>query len=213
MLLIYNGPDAIRDLKWSDENDFKDKLYAVNNKLLPEILKLRRPGYYWVIRRKSLGGKALFGGDGFYLTYESVRDIDRMAMGFKVEPVGTHAFLNAAAFDLEEKDVPLCWGTGNLTSLTPANAIEALGKVLVTELKSPSGAELAGKMPAPTVLMTILADERHYCITPDVLVRAMNQWVTGHEIRARKETGRCLFCGRPLEGRRRPLVCPSHFNI
>ena len=211
MLLVYKGPEATKYLVWEDAAGFREKLYAVNTKFLPALLDITRPGYYWVIRRKNLGGKALFGGFGYYLTRESAKDMELIARAYETEPVGTHAWLNVRAYQSGENDVPLCWGTGNLTSLTPANAIQSLQKKLITDLRSPEGAELGKKMPAPSVLMYTLSDHRYYCITPDELVKAMNQWQTGHEIAIRRASHRCLFCGKPL--RWRGLVCPEHFNV
>lgn len=209
MLLLYSGPDGINYLQWEDTTGIREKLYAVNTKFLPAILGLRIPGYYWVIKRKALGGKNLFGGYGFYLSMESTRKVDLMASTYQTERIGTHAFLNIRAFDTGENDIPLCWGTGNLTSLTPDIALRVLGKRLITDLRAPSVRELQKPMPAPAVLMHILSDGYHYCITPDELVKSMNQWQTGHEIEIRKASGRCLFCGRQLK--RRTLICPEHF--
>ena len=210
MILQYSGPDGIKYLHWEDKAGIREKLYAVNTKFLPAVLELKIPGYYWVIKRKALGGKTLFGGYGYYMSMVPARDMELMARTYQTEPIGTHAYLNIRALGTGENDVPLCWGTGNLTSLTPANALQALGNKLITDLRAPSVRELQKQMPSPAVLMHNLSDRFHYCITPDELVKAMNQWQTGHEIELRKASGRCLFCGRQLK--RRTLVCPEHFQ-
>lgn len=210
MILVYKGPEGIKYLQWEDKAGFREKLYAVNTKFLPAVLELRTPGYYWVIKRNTVGGKALFGGHGFYLSMEPARDMELMARAYQTERVGTHAYLNVGAFSSGENDVPLCWGAGNLTSLTPAIALQALGNSLITGLRTPNFMELQRQTPSPSVLMQILSDRHHYCITPDELVKAMNQWQAGHEIESRKAAGRCLFCGRQL--RRKTLVCPEHFS-
>lgn len=211
LLIVYKGIESLASYSWDDSAGLREKLYTVNNRLLPAILELKRPGYYWVIKRKNLGGKALFGGSGYFLSYESAKQAKFMTKGYKTEPVGAHAYLNVNAFDEEANNVPLCWGTGYITSLTPANAIQAIGKHLVTDLKTPTKEHLAYKMPAPAVLMRTLSGRNHYCITADELVKAMNQWQTGHEIEVRRATGRCLFCGNVVK--RGNLICPKHFEL
>ena len=68
------------------------------------------------------------------------------------------------------------------------------------------------------LLLQVLSEPEHhqtsdckmFCITPDELLLAMNQWQVGHEIEKRKETHNCLFCGKHVDGNK--LICPSHFT-
>ena len=210
LISIYSGPKACRNLSWDERVGIQEMLYAVNTKFLPALCRAERPSYSWVIRRKRLGGGALFGGDAFYLSYEDIGEVEVLCSALHKEPIGTHAFLNIDAYESEETDVPFCWGVGNLVSFSPDRALDMLKTDLVTHLRAPRKDELQYKVPAPLGCMHRLADGRDYCLPPEELLYAMNQWITGSEIELRKRTHNCLFCGKYLQGQR--LVCPSHFT-
>ena len=210
LMMLYGGTHAVKDLTWPARAGLPEYVNAVNTRFLPKLMELQRPGYSWVIRKKKLGGRALFGGDYFYLNYESNRSVEVLCGALHKEPIGTHAFLNINAYEADENDVPYCWGIGNLLSITPAEALSFLQADVVTTPRSPSASELTRKIPSPLECLRILTDQRPFCITPDGLVSAMNQWQMGHEFYLRKKDGRCLFCGRMVG--RGAYVCPSHFT-
>ena len=210
LILLYEGPEKSRHLTWYDDVGIREMVYAVGTKFLPLLCDTRKSDYYWVITKRRLGGKALFGGDGFFLSYEKAKDIQPLCSILHQEPIGTHAFLNIDAYESDLNDVPYCWGIGNLTSITPNNSLNLLQQSITQKLRAPSYKELRRKMPVPTELTRLLSNGTEYCITPDDLLIAMNQWYVGHEIETRKQMHRCLFCGQHINGK--SLVCPTHFS-
>ena len=211
LMMLYAGLNPIKNLTWDDTVGIQEMIYAVNTKFLPSLCGVRRPNYSWIIRRKRLGGRALFGGDSYYLNYESTRSVEVLCSVLHKEPIGTHAFLNIDAYESGECDVPFCWGIGNIVSASPDNAILFLQNSVATKVRSPQGTELKRKMPTPFECVKQLSDGAMFCITPDDLLLAMNQWQIGHEIEHRKRAHNCLFCGKYVNGNK--LVCPSHFTM
>lgn len=210
LMTLYSGVESIKDLTWDDAVGIQEMIHAVNTRFLPALCKVRRPQYGWVIRRKRLGGRALFGGDSYYIKYGNVNDVEALGSVLHKEPMGTHAFLNIDAYETEECDVPFCWGIGNIVSASPNTAIMFLQKSVLTKLRSPQVSELFRKMPTPFECVRQLSDGKMFCITPDELLLAMNQWQVGHEIEKRKRMHNCLFCGKHVDGNK--LVCSFHFT-
>lgn len=210
LITLYAGLYPIKNLTWDDATGIQEMIYAVNTKFLPALCGVRRPHYSWVIRKKRMGGRALFGGDCFYLNYENTRSVEVLCSALQKEPIGTHGFLNIRAYESGECDIPFCWGIGNVVSALPNNAIQFLQNSVASKLRSPQGAELRRKMPTPYECIKQLSNGAMFCVTPDELLLAMNQWQIGHEIEERKRTRNCLFCGKHIEGNK--LVCTSHFT-
>jgi hypothetical protein len=210
LIAMYSGLNAIKDLTWNDKVGIQEMIYAINTKYLPALCKARRPNYYWIIRKRRMGGKALFGGDCFFLSYENSRNVEVLCSALHKEPIGTHAFLNIDAYESGVCDVPYCWGLGNIVSVNPGNALLLLQKNAVTKVRAPRVSELHRRMPTPYECIKQLSDGMFFCVTPDDLLVAMNQWQIGHEIEERKRTHNCLFCGKYVYGNK--LVCPSHFT-
>lgn len=210
LLVLYAGLDSIRDLTWNDTVGIQEMIYAVNTKFLPALCSIKRPNYSWVIRKKQMGGRALFGGECFYLSYENSRSVEVLCSALHKEPIGTHAFLNIDAYESGLCDVPFCWGLGNIVSVSPEDALLLLQKKIVTDVRSPRVDELRERVPTPIECIKKLADGALFCVSPDELLIAMNQWQIGHEIESRKKTHNCLFCGKYVMGNH--LVCPSHFT-
>lgn len=212
LITLYAGLGSTEGLTWSDTAGMRERTDAVNTKFIPALLNVKKPDYSWMIRKKKTGGKALFGGDCFYLSYESTRSVEAFCNSIHKEPMGTHAFLNIDAYESGECNVPFCWGTGNIISVLPDNAIRLLqsGAEVVTKLRSPQGLELKRRMPAPFECVKQLSDGKMFCITPDTLLTAMNQWYMGYEIEKRKLMRSCLFCGKHAVANR--LICASHFT-
>lgn len=210
LMLLYAGLEPIKNLTWDDAVGIQEMIYAVNTKFLPSLCSVRRPNYSWVIRRKKLGGRALFAGDSYYLNYENTSSVEVLCSALHKEPIGTHAFLNIDAYESGECDVPFCWGIGNIVSASPDTAILFLQNSVATRMRSPQTSELRRKMPTPFECVKQLSDGALFCITPDELLLSMNQWQVGHEIEERKRTHNCLFCGKHVDVNR--LVCLSHFT-
>lgn len=212
LMMLYGGMGAVKDLAWPSNAGLKlpEYIHTVNTKFLTKLAEIERPKYSWVIRKKKLGGRALFSGDYFYLNYESNRSVEVLCNALHKEPIGTHAFLNINAYESDEIDVPYCWGMGNLISAAPSEALSFLQADVATTPRSPSAGKLTQKIPTPIECLRILTDRKPFCITPDDLVSAMNQWQMGHEFYLRKQSGRCLFCGRMVS--HGAYVCPSHFT-
>lgn len=210
LIMLYAGYDFVKEITWADAVGLREMIYAVNTKVLPVLCTVRRPERYWVIRRKKIGGKALFGGDCFLLKYETESDVKALCMSLHKEPIGTHSYLNIKAYETAECDVPLCWGLGNIISTAPDNATSFLQKKIVTKLRSPNKDELKRKVPTPFECARQLSDGVPFCISPDNLLVAMNQWLIGSEIEKRKKAHKCLFCGKEINENR--LVCSNHFS-
>lgn len=210
LITLYAGLNPIKNLTWEDRVGIQEMLYAVNTKFLPALCSVKRPNYSWVIRKKRMGGRALFGGDCFYLSYENTRSVEVLCSALHKEPIGTHAFLNVDAYESGTCDVPFCWGLGNVVSTSPNNALLLLQNNVATKLRSPRTEELIRKVPTPLECIKQLADGALFCITPDELLLALNQWQIGHEIEERKRTRNCLFCGKHVKDGR--LVCFAHFT-
>ncbi len=210
LIALYAGLDKVKNLSWDDTVGIQELIYAINTKFLPALCAVRCPDYSWVIRKRRMGGSALFDGDCFYLSYESAREVDMHCGALYKEPLGTHAFLNANAYESGETDTPFCWGTGNIVSFLPDNAILLLQNKVVTKVRAPRREELMKKMPTPFECIRQLSDGAMFCVSPDELLLAMNQWQMGYEIEMRKRMHICLFCGKHVSDNR--LVCPSHFT-
>ena len=210
LLALYMGIDSVRSLTWNDGVGLREMIYAVNTKFLPALMRIQIPDQSWVIRKKHMGGRALFGGDCFYLSYESTGNVEMLCGSLHKEPISTHVFLNIDAYESGACDVPYCWGVGNLVSTGPDKALMLLSNDVVTGVRSPNLGELKRRVPSPFVCVRQLSDGALFCLTPDELLSAMNQWQTGHEIETRKATHHCLFCGKHIRGG--GLVCPSHFT-
>lgn len=209
LMMLYNGVDSIKNLTWDDRCGIQEMIYAVNTKYLPGLRSTQRPHFSWVIRKKKLGGRALFGGEAFYLSYENIQRVDVLCSALHKEPIGTHAFLNIDAYESNELDVPYCWGLGNIVSATPDNAISYLQQDIATGIRNPNWNDVRRKVPTPFECIKQLAGGNRFCISPDELVLIMNQWEMGHEIDRRKQTHNCLFCGKHISGNK--MVCDSHF--
>ena len=210
LIILYGGISEVKDLTWPVSASLLEYIHIVNTKYLSKLMDVKRPEYSWIIRKRKIGGRALFSGDFFYLNYENNHSVEMLCGALHKEPIGTHAFLNIDAYEAGEVDVPYCWGIGNLLSTTPSKALDFLKANVVTSPRSPLADELTRKIPAPTECMRILTDGKPFCISPDQLVNAMNQWQMGHEFYLRKRDGRCLFCGRTVG--RGASVCSSHFT-
>lgn len=209
LMMLYNGIDSIKNLTWDDRYGIQEMIYAVNTKYLPGLRNTQRPHFSWVIRKKKLGGRALFGGEAFYLSYENIQRVDVLCSALHKEPIGTHAFLNIDAYESNELDVPYCWGLGNIVSATPDNAISYLQQDIATGIRNPNWNDVRRKVPTPFECIKQLVGGNRFCICPDELVLIMNQWEMGHEIDKRKKTHNCLFCGKHISGNK--MVCDSHF--
>lgn len=207
---LYDGIDSVKYFSWNDSVGIQEIVYLVNTKFIPLLWGINRPNESWVIRKKKLGGRALFGGDAFYLSYENTRRVEVLCSALNKEPMGTHAYLNIDAYESNENDVPFCWGTGNLLSFLPNEALYYLQKKIVTKAKSPSIGVLELKMPTPMECIKKLTDGSPFCISPEELTRIMNQWITGTEIENRKRSHNCLFCNKYIKGNK--LVCDNHFT-
>lgn len=210
LIMLYGGMDMAKDLVWPTNAGLQECIYAVNTRYLKRLMGMNRPKYCWIIRKQKLSGRALFYGDYFSLNYESIESVNVLCSTLHKEPINTHAFLNINAYEADELEVPYCWGIGNLLSTSLSEALDFLKADVVTRLRSPSGDELTRKIPTPTECLRILTDGKPYCISPDELVNAMNQWQMGHEFYLRKQNGRCLICGKLVN--RGIVVCPSHFT-
>lgn len=210
LIAVYSGLEALKNITWIDTDGIQEVIFSVNKKFIPALCKVERPFSTWVIQKKRLGGRALFGGEGFFLTYEENNFADILCSGLHKEPIGTHAFLNVRAFESDEIDVPYCWGIGNIVSISPASAFSLLEGGIATKPRSPSLLELSTKLPSPFECLRKLTDGAPFCISPDDMVSVMNQWQTGREIMLRKQNNICLFCGKPIQGDR--VVCTDHFT-
>ncbi len=210
LMLVYGGVDVVKDLTWNDTVGIQETYYSINTRFIPALCSVKRPNYGWIIKKRRLGGRALFGGECFYLSYENTRSIDYQCKALHKEPIGTHAFLNVDAYEAGECDIPYCWGVGNIVSAAPGEALSFLQSDIVTKLRAPQIAELNRKLPTPLECVKQLADGKKFCVNADELLQAMNRWLVGSEIEKRKRNHNCLFCGKYIDGNK--LVCPSHFS-
>lgn len=209
LMLVYSGTNSIKNLTWNDGWGIRERIHAVNTKFLPGLCNEIRPNIGWVILKRKLGGHALFGGEAFYLAYEDIINEDAETAFFHKEPIGTHAFLNVDAYESNQLNVPYCWGVGNIVSSTPENAITYLQQDIATGVHNPTWNDVQRKIPTPFECLKKLAGGNRFCISPDELVRIMNQWEMGHEIEMRKQSHKCLFCGNRVVGKK--MVCDEHF--
>lgn len=113
------------------------------------------------------------------------------------------------AYESNQLNVPYCWGVGNIVSSTPENAITYLQQDIAIGVHNPTWNDVQRKIPTPFECLKKLAGGNRFCISPDELVRIMNQWEMGHEIEMRKQSHKCLFCGNRVVGKK--MVCDEHF--
>ena len=210
LIALYKGLSDLKGLAWTETDGIQESVYSINTKFLPALNTVRKPGYSWIIRKEKMGGKALFESVFFSLSYEKTKSVEVMCSALHKEAMTTHSFLNIQAYEADETDVPYCWGTGNILSVSPENALLLTQKDVITKLRSPNHAELQRRVPAPFECARILSDGRPFCVSPDDLTNDMNQWVSGHEIELRKATHNCLICGKLVPRDR--LVCKTHFT-
>jgi len=210
LFCLYEGIDTGKYLQWNDNGGIRDMANLVNKTYLPLLLSIKRPNESWVIRRRKLGGKALFGGDAFYISYENTKKVNDLCNLLHKEPMGTHAFLNIDAYESQQNDVPFCWGIGNLISFSPADSLLYLQKDIVKTVKAPTKDLFTKKMPTPIKCLEKVSEGKPFCISPEELTKLLNQWVIGKEIEDRKSTHNCLFCNRYVKGNK--LICDSHFD-
>ena len=210
LIVLYSGVDAVKSLTWNDNVGILEMIDTINNKFLPALNEVRKPKWSWVITRRKLGGKALFDTDAYFLKYENTKQIEGLFSAIRKEPMSTHSYLNIDAYESGKCDVPLCWGVGNIISITPDNALMLRQKDTVSKLRVPAPQEFARKMPTPVECVKQLSDGQLFCITPDNLLQAMNQWQMAHDINEHRKTRNCVFCGKYISGS--GLICPSHFT-
>lgn len=210
LILSYKGAESIRNLTWNDEVSIQEKAYAVNTKFLPALMNTGRPAEYWAIYKMHSGGPALLDSDCYYIVYPDRARIEAQFDTRGYKNLGELAYVHVDADSIEQDTAPVCWGIGNITSVRPENALTVLQKPIATGLRAPSPEELAMDMPGPGECLDILSGGNIYCITPEKMLTAMNQWKMGHEIESRKSQKLCLICGRRLYGR--SYACASHFT-
>lgn len=206
---LYEGSEKIRFISWNDSIGIQEIIHLVNTKFLPLLYDMKRPNYSWVIRKRHLGGKALLGGDAFYISYENIKRVEVLCSALHKEPMGTHSYLNIDAYECDENDVPYCWGIGNIVSFSPNEALFHLQKDIAEHVLVPTNNLLHGKMPTPIECVKKLSAGKPFCITPEELLKVLNQWAIGKEIEDRKRTHNCLFCNRYVGSNR--LICDNHF--
>lgn len=206
---LYEGVEKVKYISWNDSIGIQEMIHLINTKYLPLLCGIKRPNDSWVIRKRNLGGKALFGGDAFYITYENTRRVDVLCSALHKEPMGTHSFLNINAYETNENDVPYCWGIGNVISFAPNEALSYLQKDIATRVTTPTSSHFAGKMPIPIECIKKLSAGKPFCLSPEELTKVLNQWSIGKEIEDRKRTHNCLFCNKHINGNK--LICDSHF--
>lgn len=213
LIAHYEGLSPLRYLSWNSTAGLLEMSDAVNNTFLPALSRVRIPSYGWIITKHPLGGKALFEGQGFFLSYDYTQSIEDRCQSLRKEPIGsTDVFLNPDALRNSVTDVPFCWGMGNVLSVRPQNGAVFLqsGIRIANKLRSPNQKELEGAVPSPWECLKKLSDGAHFCITPEEFLITLNRWWMGHEISLRKMTHSCLFCGQHLSENR--LVCRSCFT-
>ena len=210
LTVLYEGTEKIKYISWNDVVEIRDIIYLINTKFIPLLCSIKPSNHSWVIWKRGLGGKALFGGDAFYISYENTERMEVLCSPIRKEPMGTHSFLNIDAYEKNEKDVPFCWGTGNIVSFSPDEALLYLQKDIATNVKSPTSINYQGQMPTPMECLRRLSDGMPFCISPEDFIKVLNKWLIGKEIEDRKRTHNCLFCNRHLNGNK--LVCDSHFD-
>lgn len=209
LMLVYGGVDTVKNLIWDEKAGLQETYYSLNTRFIPALCSLKKPDYGWIIKKKKLGRKAIFCEETFTLKYESRESIEAQCKDLYKEPIGTHAYLNIDAFESGRCEVPYCWGTGNIISATPDNALSFLQSDVVTSLRLPNIGEYSRQVPTPIECIKQLADRDKYCITADELYHVMNNWLVGYSIESRKRNHACLFCGKFIDVGK--YVCPSHF--
>ena len=210
LLVLYGGIKETRNLSWSDNDGIQEHIYSVNTKFLPAIENMTLPRYSWIIEKKRLGGRALIGDECFVLYYKPSDEVFKKCSALIKEPIGTHAFLNITAYETNEMNVPYCWGTGNIISVSPRNGLDILINGLVERPRSPFQNEYSQRIPAPLPLLKLLYNGKNYCASPETLVSVMNQWESGYCVSKRTQERRCIFCGRYLNTK--SFICNYHFT-
>lgn len=210
LLVLYGGIKETRNLTWSDKDGIQEHIHSINTKFLPSLEKMVLPSHSWIIEKKRLGGRALIGEECFVLYYKPTEEVYKKCSSLIKEPIGTHSFLNITAYEENEINVPYCWGTGNIISVSPKNGLDILFDGLVEKPRSPFQNEYVRKMPAPITMLKLLFNGKNYCSTPETLVSLMNQWESGYCISKRVREKRCIFCGKYLNTNN--FICNYHFT-
>lgn len=210
LLVLYGGIKETRNLTWSDNDGIQEHIYSINTKFLPAIENLTLPRYSWIIEKRRIGGKSLIGDACFVLQYKPSDEVNKKCSALIKEPIGTHAFLNITAYETNEMNIPYCWGTGNIISVSPQNGLDILFHGLVEKPRSPFQNEYAQRIPAPLPLLKLLYNGKNYCASPETLVSILNQWESGYCVTKRIQNRRCVFCGRYLNTK--SFICNNHFT-
>lgn len=209
LLLLYKGWDSVKNLNWIDEAGIHERLHAVNLVFLPALSKISKVEECWVIRKQKVKSPNFFGGDFFYIEYKEKRMMLEFFRSTKYQYIGSYSYINLYP-DSSGDDQPYCWGIGNLLSFNPLQALSTFRNSMVTKLRTPTSEELSRPLPSTNKCLRVLTDGNNYCIGPEDLLRAMNQWQVAHETNARINSKRCLFCGGALDGNR--VICSKHIS-
>lgn len=212
LIAVYQGPEALKPLSWNEANGIQARFRLVNDIFLPQLWRQPPPQYGWVIRKQRLGGGMLLEGWGFTISYVSSLDFCSGNMPYgsaRQEPCGSHGFFDPSVWAGDMDGQPCCWGVGHLVSGSPTDGLALLQGEVVVRPRVPRPDETLEPLPGPMECLRRLTEGRPFCITPEDLTTALNQWWMGGEIERRKRGGLCLLCGKPVKDGR--LSCPGHF--
>ncbi|MGN0114972.1 MAG: hypothetical protein ACI4DY_00440 [Monoglobaceae bacterium] len=210
LIVLYNGASGIKNtnLSWSDGDGIQERIRNINTNFLPALENVTVSDCSWIIKRKRVSNQFLLCDTVFCLEHVSHNKITELCSTLESEPIGAHAFLNVKAFNDAAINETYCWGTGNILSVSPKDALKLLNSGFYETARSPVEKEYCYKMPKPLELLKMLYDGKEFCASADELASAMNQWESGYYIQKRMDENKCLFCGRALHSDR--LICKNH---
>ncbi len=207
MLLVYGGENNIKNLNWVENDGIIESANSVNTKFLPLLAKLEKPTSCWVITKNYIGANSVFSEYVYNIKFMDVNYINKLCNILNPVQLTPHIFYNNNS--IKSNQVPYCWGIGNITSATPTNAISLLNSEIVTSQRNITNEDLLYSMPDPIKCLSILTDNKPFCVSAFSLLNALNEWQTSLSIVKRKKNKICLLCGKKLTGSK--PICSYHF--
>ena len=209
-LISQFGVKAIRNLTFNHRAGFQDVIRLVNQQYANELAmsaSTMKPSA-WAIGFESYYGDNLAGYCGYRITYSQQLDSDFLKLVQAGAYIRVSPYLYVAASSAVE--APLI-GFGNLVGVEAMNVLPLLEASITTSLPEDIFGERDIEFADILGEIARSLQSKCYCVTPEDLVAALNRWSLVKTVNKRRQSKKCIFCGKDLgDGR---VACASHFSI
>ena len=204
------GIKGIRNLTYNHRAGFQDLVRLVNQQYANELSMSSRylKPVTWAVVKTAFAGDNFIEYDGYRIVYSNQLlsgILQKVSVGEyrRVAP-----YLFAATSSLV--DAPFV-GIGNIIGVEATNGLALLNSEIVTSLPINAFGDEDIEFLNPLGEIKNALHTDCYCLFPESLVSAMNRWSFNKAVRTRRESGKCIVCGKDLgQGK---VACSSHFTI